>query len=366
VALAVDVFWSFRSPYSYLATPRLVALARDYDVDVRIRVVLPIAVRIEGFFDRVNPLWPPYLFRDTMRIAQFHEIPYAWPRPDPIVQDYATRQVAAEQPYIFRLTRLGVEAAQRGRGLPFVAEVSRVIWGGDVEGWHEGTHLADAPAARASTSRRWTRRSRRTRQVRRRHRGESARPRDGRSLGSTYDGLRERAVLRSGSHRSPRLAHAAARLEGARVMITRPLGRTGHRSSVLAFGGAAFWSDTDDGRATAALEDALSRGVNHVDVAPQYGEAERVLGPAIARHRERLFLACKTMERRATKAREELHRSLERLRTDRFDLYQCHAVSDAYDLDRLLGPGGGIEAIVEARMRVSSGRSGSPAITVVC
>jgi aryl-alcohol dehydrogenase-like predicted oxidoreductase len=132
-------------------------------------------------------------------------------------------------------------------------------------------------------------------------------------------------------------------------MITRPLGRTGHRSSVLAFGGAAFWSDTDDARAAAALEDALARGVNHVDVAPSYGEAERLLGPSIARHRDRMFLACKTRERRAPKAREELHRSLERLRTDHVDLYQCHAVSDAFDLDRLLGPGGAMEAIVEAR-----------------
>jgi aryl-alcohol dehydrogenase-like predicted oxidoreductase len=132
-------------------------------------------------------------------------------------------------------------------------------------------------------------------------------------------------------------------------MITRPLGRTGHQSSVLAFGGAAFWSDTDDARATAALEDALARGVNHVDVAPSYGDAERLLGPAIARHRDRMFLACKTRERRARKASEELHRSLERLRTDRFDLYQCHAVSDAYELERLLGPGGALEAIVEAR-----------------
>jgi predicted aldo/keto reductase-like oxidoreductase len=132
-------------------------------------------------------------------------------------------------------------------------------------------------------------------------------------------------------------------------VITRPLGRTGHRSSVLAFGGAAFFGDTDDARAAAALEDALARGVNHVDVAPSYGEAERLLGPAIARHRDRLFLACKTRERRAPKAREELHRSLERLRTDRIDLYQCHAVSDAYDLERLLGPGGALEAIVEAR-----------------
>jgi 2-hydroxychromene-2-carboxylate isomerase len=142
--LAVDVFWSFRSPYSYLATPRLVELARDYELDVDVRVVLPIAVRIEGFFDRVNPLWPPYLMRDTMRIAEYLGIPYGWPIPDPIVQDYATRQVAKEQPYIYRLTRLGVEAARRGRALPFVAEVSRVLFGGSVQNWHEGTHLADA------------------------------------------------------------------------------------------------------------------------------------------------------------------------------------------------------------------------------
>ncbi len=146
--LSVDVFWSFRSPYSYLATPRLVRLAAEYELDVNVRVVLPIAVRIPGFFDTVNPLWPPYLLRDTMRIAEYECIPYGWPRPDPIVQDFATRQVAPEQPYIHRLTRLGVAAAERGRGLPFVAEVSRVIWGGDVDGWHEGVHLA-AAAARA-------------------------------------------------------------------------------------------------------------------------------------------------------------------------------------------------------------------------
>jgi 2-hydroxychromene-2-carboxylate isomerase len=146
--LSIDVFWSFRSPYSYLATPRLVELARDYDLTVNVRPVLPIAVRIPGFFDTVNPLWPPYLMRDTYRIAQYLGLDYGWPRPDPIVQDFATRQVAAEQPYIYRLTRLGVEAARRGRGLPFIDEVSRLIWSGKVDGWHEGTHLADA-AARA-------------------------------------------------------------------------------------------------------------------------------------------------------------------------------------------------------------------------
>ena len=145
MSLAVDVFWSFRSPYSYLATPRLVALQREWDVDVNVRVVLPIAVRIEGFFQRVNPLWPPSLMRDTTRIAEQLGMPYGWPYPDPIVQDYATREVAKEQPYIYRLTRLGVEAARRGRGLPFVTEISRVIFGGTHD-WHLGTHLADATA----------------------------------------------------------------------------------------------------------------------------------------------------------------------------------------------------------------------------
>jgi 2-hydroxychromene-2-carboxylate isomerase len=86
------------------------------------------------------------VLRDTMRIAQYLGIDYGWPRPDPIVQDYASRQVAAEQPYIHRLTRLGVEAAKRGRGLPFIAEVSAIIWNGKIEGWHEGPHLADATA----------------------------------------------------------------------------------------------------------------------------------------------------------------------------------------------------------------------------
>ena len=146
--LTLDVFWSFRSPYSYLVTPRLVRLAAEYDVDVNVRPVLPIAVRIPGFFDTVNPLWPPYVLRDTMRIAEYERIPYGWPRPDPIVQDFATRKVATEQPYIHRLTRLGVAAAERCRGLSFVAEVSCVIWGGEVVGWHQGPHLADA-AARA-------------------------------------------------------------------------------------------------------------------------------------------------------------------------------------------------------------------------
>jgi 2-hydroxychromene-2-carboxylate isomerase len=137
----VDVFWSFRSPYSYLATPRLVELQRDYDVEISVRPVYPIALRIPGFFKKVNPLWPPYLMRDCSRIAEMHGIPFAWPSPDPVVQDLATMEVATEQPYIHRLTRLGVAAQRRGRGLDFIHEVGKLTFG-RVKGWHEGDHLA--------------------------------------------------------------------------------------------------------------------------------------------------------------------------------------------------------------------------------
>ena len=96
MTLSIDLFWSFRSPYSYLATPRLVRLAAEYDLDVDVRPVLPLAVREPDFFDKVNPLWPPYLFRDTLRISQMEGIPYGWPQPDPVVQDMATRTISSE------------------------------------------------------------------------------------------------------------------------------------------------------------------------------------------------------------------------------------------------------------------------------
>ena len=147
MTLEFDLFWSFRSPYSYLATPRLAALQEEYDVKINVRPVYPIAVRIKGFFKQVNPLWPPYLLKDTVRIAEMEGLPYAWPSPDPIVMDIKSGEVPEDQPYISRLTRLGVAAAEKGRGMPFLYEVSRIIFGG-VKGWNEGTHLQEV-AARA-------------------------------------------------------------------------------------------------------------------------------------------------------------------------------------------------------------------------
>ena len=144
MTLAFDFYFSFRSPYSYLATPMVERLMAQYDLAPRMRIVLPIAIRIPGFFKQVNPLWPPYLLRDTFRISQMHDIPYRWPRPDPIVMDMSKGEVAAEQPYIYRVSRLGVAAERAGKGFAFVRKAAHAIWSGEVDNWHEGDHIARA------------------------------------------------------------------------------------------------------------------------------------------------------------------------------------------------------------------------------
>lgn len=147
MTLAFDFYFSFRSPYSYLAAPQVEQLVAKYDIEPRIRIVLPIAVRIPGFFKQVNPLWPPYLLRDTFRISQMIGVPYRWPRPDPIVMDVSKGEVAAEQPYIYRVSRMGAAAARAGRGLAFARRASHAIWSGETDNWHEGDHLAQAASA---------------------------------------------------------------------------------------------------------------------------------------------------------------------------------------------------------------------------
>jgi 2-hydroxychromene-2-carboxylate isomerase len=143
VTQTADLYWSFRSPYSYLGTRRYRAIATQYDVDVALRIVHPLAIRNPGFFEQVNPLWIPYLVRDCARIAEFHGLPFALPSPDPVAMNIQTREISPEQPYIYWLSRLGVEAARRGAGLAFIDEVSSLIWGG-VAGWDQGDHLAGA------------------------------------------------------------------------------------------------------------------------------------------------------------------------------------------------------------------------------
>lgn len=144
MSLSFDLFWSFRSPYSYLVTPRIVELVRAHDVECRVRIVYPIAVRQADFFANVDPLWVFYLMKDTYRTAEYLGLPYRWPNPDPVYRDPKTGGYPAEQPHIHRLSHLGVAAAERGRGLEFISEVSSLIWNGHTDNWHEGEHLAAA------------------------------------------------------------------------------------------------------------------------------------------------------------------------------------------------------------------------------
>jgi 2-hydroxychromene-2-carboxylate isomerase len=145
MTLSADIFWSFRSPYSYLAMRRYRALAGEYDLSLNLRPVYPLAIRQPDFFERNHPNWLRYMALDVARLAQSLGMTIAPPRPDPIVQDLATRRIAEEQPYIHRLTRLGQAAARRGLGLVFADEVSQLIWGG-TDGWNEGGLLAEATA----------------------------------------------------------------------------------------------------------------------------------------------------------------------------------------------------------------------------
>jgi aryl-alcohol dehydrogenase-like predicted oxidoreductase len=131
-------------------------------------------------------------------------------------------------------------------------------------------------------------------------------------------------------------------------MERRALGRTGAEPSIVGFGGIVV-KDVEPIEASRLVAEAVDRGVNYFDVAPSYGNAEERLGPALEPHRDRVFLACKTGKRDRQGAAEELHASLGRLRTSHFDLYQLHAISSMEDVDQALGPGGAIEAFVEAR-----------------
>jgi aryl-alcohol dehydrogenase-like predicted oxidoreductase len=130
----------------------------------------------------------------------------------------------------------------------------------------------------------------------------------------------------------------------------RILGRTGVELSVLGFGGIIVKDETP-AMAARVVAEAVERGINYFDVAPAYGNAEERLGPALAPHRDRCFLACKTEKRTAAEARLAIENSLRLMRTDHFDLYQLHAITETADVDTIFAPGGAMEAVLEARQR---------------
>ena len=138
-----------------------------------------------------------------------------------------------------------------------------------------------------------------------------------------------------------RIAHAG-KLE------RRALGRTGERLSILGFGGIVVMNATTK-EASDRVAEAIDHGVNYFDVAPSYGNAEEMLGPALEAYRKGVFLACKTTERGRDGAQRELEKSLRTMRTDHFDLYQLHAVNTREDVEKIFAPDGALEAFVAAR-----------------
>jgi aryl-alcohol dehydrogenase-like predicted oxidoreductase len=128
----------------------------------------------------------------------------------------------------------------------------------------------------------------------------------------------------------------------------RALGKTGEKLSFIGFGGIVVDKATPE-QAASRVKEAIDAGINYFDVAPSYGNAEEMLGPALKPYRKDVFLACKTGERKKEGARRELEQSLKYLHTDHFDLYQLHAVTSLEDVDTIFSKGGAMETFLEAR-----------------
>ena len=130
----------------------------------------------------------------------------------------------------------------------------------------------------------------------------------------------------------------------------RPFGRTGHLSTCTIFGAAAL-GRVSQAEADHTIELLLAADINHIDTANSYGESERRLGPWTGRYRDRFFLATKTEERSYQKAKEHLHRSLDLLHTDHVDLWQMHVLVQPDQWEQAMGPGGALEAFIEAKQQ---------------
>jgi aryl-alcohol dehydrogenase-like predicted oxidoreductase len=139
-----------------------------------------------------------------------------------------------------------------------------------------------------------------------------------------------------------------AKSEIDKVIPKRPFGKTGEKLSIIGLGGVAVMK-REQADVNNIVHEAFDRGVNYVDVAPTYGNAEALLEPALKGYRDKIFLACKTQKRKREEAAAELRQSLKNLATDHFDLYQFHAISNMEDVETIFGGGGAIEAFEEAR-----------------
>ena len=131
-------------------------------------------------------------------------------------------------------------------------------------------------------------------------------------------------------------------------MEKRILGKTGEKLSIIGFGGIVVMNETTQD-ASRYVSQAIDRGINYFDVAPEYGNAQEMLGPALEPYRKGVFLACKTLERTKQGAKKELYDSLKKLRTEYFDLYQFHGVTTIDEVNQIIGPAGALECFIEAK-----------------
>ena len=137
----IDFFFSFRSPWSYLAVPRMLQLQTDYAAKVNLRVVDPIYIRYNEFFDKAHEKWLSYFVIDLMRHVEYLGMPFGLPRPDPI-----NSNLPPDSPdhAVLQLNPLGIAAEALGKGVQFAREISAMVWDGTVDGWNTGDHIAKA------------------------------------------------------------------------------------------------------------------------------------------------------------------------------------------------------------------------------
>jgi len=168
---------------------------------------------------------------------------------------------------------------------------------------------------------------------------------------SRRDFLKAAALSTAALAVSPALCNPSEDMKPSNIspLPRRQFGKTGIQLSIIGMGGIVV-RDTEQEHANRVVAEFIERGVNYFDVAPSYGNAEERLGPALEPYRKNVFLACKTDGRTREEAAVELKKSLEKLRTDYFDLYQFHALSDVVkDVDAVFAKGGTMETFIEAK-----------------
>ena len=137
----IDLFYSLRSSYSYLALDRIIGLKKKYDLDISMKLVLPLAVRKKDYFVRLPKNRKNYGVLDNIRIAEYYNIPFQWPDPDPV--KFSNGIPDSNQPLAYKISRLGILANIKEKGFEYVELLSRLIWDGTTKNWDNQNILKD-------------------------------------------------------------------------------------------------------------------------------------------------------------------------------------------------------------------------------